>query len=265
MPCKQCKKTVSNSERILCRGPCRGEFHSICAKLDTPVLEMLGIYKNNVAWLCDGCIKILDSMEADGGASPTYAAIQSMQADIAKLTATVTTIVAGATPATPTWPSQNRSRISAKRRLQNTEDSIPTTRPRLPQSQHGKKVLQNPIAIVASPPVDDDKFYIWLGNFLPSVSEDCIRTTVKDSLNCSDDDEIVVKALVKKGVSVTCLRSITFKVGVDKKYKDASLNENNWPAGISFREFVDLDKQSEPNDPDTGFSKSARLESPMTS
>lgn len=258
MPCKQCNKVVSQSDRVFCRGPCHCEFHTICAKLDAPAMEILGQAGKNLIWMCDQCADLFDQeMAGPINIDPTTAAIQSMQAEMIKLTSAVAAITAMTAPATPTsWPIVDRPRIRSKRRLQPTESATPKP----PQSSQGRRVLSNTIPVVSNN-LSDDKYWIWLGSFPPSVTTTDICGMVQECLSCQEGDTVEATALVKKGVEVATYRAVTFKVGVDKKFRDAALMEDNWPAGVSFREFVDYGKQAAAEGP--GFPKSSRTASPM--
>ncbi|KAL1377409.1 hypothetical protein pipiens_016286 [Culex pipiens pipiens] len=85
-----------------------------------------------------------------------------------------------------------------------------------------------------------------------AMDED-ICTMVKECLSVENDDPVVVKMLVKKGADIAKLSSVTFKVGVSRDYRDSSLDADNWPEGLAFREFIDMDKR--PTVTSSGFSK----------
>lgn len=105
----------------------------------------------------------------------------------------------------------------------------------------------------------DDLFYLWLSSFPPNVTDADNSSMVKECLTIEDDDPIVVKMLVKKGVDVAKLSSVTFKVGVSRDYRESALDADNWPTGLAFREFVDFDRRPAPTVSPLGFSK-RRLE-----
>lgn len=261
MPCKQCNKKVANSDRIVCRGFCGAYFHVICAKVDTPLHDQLVINEKNVFWMCNECAVLFsnghfrnivgryDDANAD--------VIQSMKVDIAKLHTAVAALSEKVTPSTPAWPHQERPLLGAKRRLQSTSNP----KPNLPQSLQGKKVLSAPVPVIPNnPPID--KCWIWLASFPPRVTEADICAMVKECLSCDDDDFIEARALIKKGVDIASLRSVNFKVGVDKKYRQTSLDVNTWPEGVSFREFIDFGSGANPENSGSGFAKTPRLMSP---
>lgn len=164
-----------------------------------------------------------------------------------------------ANPLTPKWPSHERPLLGAKRRLPHT----PIPKPELPKSSQGKKVYSVPTVPIVTKPSIEENCWIWLASFPPSVTEVDISAMVKDCLSCDDNETIETKALVKKGVDISTLSSITFKVGVDKKYREAALNEDTWPAGVSFREFVDFGSKRYSDNSALGFAKTPRMETAM--
>ncbi|KAL9705235.1 hypothetical protein quinque_008753 [Culex quinquefasciatus] len=97
-----------------------------------------------------------------------------------------------------------------------------------------KAMTSVPIIADAEP---DDLWYIWLSSFPPTVTEDDICTMVKECLSVDEDDPVVVKMLVKKV----------------RDYRDSSLDADNWPAGLAFREFIDFTRR--PSVTTAGFAK----------
>lgn len=258
MGCKQCQKRVSDSERILCRGFCGAYFHMICARVDVPLKEALGQRPNNAFWMCDDCANLFlnghfrsIAKGHDEGNSVIADAVQTMQSDIAKLSSTVTEFtekVAAQSTSTPTWPNK-RPRDSS---------SEPPPKVSIPTASRGKKTMTT-VPVIAKNAEADNLWYIWLSSFPPSVTEDDIHAMVKECLSVDNDDPIAVKMLVKKGVDISTLTSITFKVGVGRDYRDSSLDPDNWPVGLAFREFVDMDRRPAPSVTSPGFSR-RRLE-----
>lgn len=251
MGCKQCQKKVSDSERIICQGFCGASFHMICAKVDIPLKDALGQRPNNAFWMCDDCAKLflnghfrLIAKGHDEGNSEIADAVKTMQNEITKLTSTViafTEKVAENSASTTTWPSKR------------PRDSETPTKVSIPSASRGTKAMTT-VPVLASAE-QDDLWYIWLSSFPPSVTEDDIRLMVKECLSVDDDDPIAVKMLVKKGVDISTLTSITFKVGVSRDYRESSLDPSNWPEGLAFREFVDMNNRPAPSVTPMGFSR----------
>lgn len=255
MGCKQCHKKVCDSDRIVCRGFCGSTFHMICVKVDVPVLDVMGMHPNNFFWFCDECSKLLQNsffrklvMDNDGGPKLLVESIKTVQSDIAKLASTVAALnekVEAQSTAPSVWPNLG----GQKRQRDSSAD--PPGKPSIPTACRGKKTTTSVPIIADSEP--DDLWHLWLSSFPPTVTEDDISTMVRECLSVDEDDPVVVKMLVKKGVDITQLSSVTFKVGISKDYRDSSLDAENWPEGLSFREFIDFGKQ--PGVFSSGFSK----------
>lgn len=254
MGCKQCNKKVSDSDRIVCRGYCGASFHMICAKVDAPLLDAMGLYPNNFFWMCDDCGKLFSNsqfrrLDKDNDAGPKLVeSLKTVQSDIAKLASTVTALsgkVEAQSATMSTWPTPS----SSKRQRDSSTD--PPAKASIPAASRGKKAMPS-VPIIAAPE-PDDLWYIWLSSFPPTVTEEDICTMVKECLSVENDDPVVVKMLVKKGADIAKLSSVTFKVGVSRDYRDSSLDADNWPEGLAFREFIDMDKR--PTVTSSGFSK----------
>lgn len=201
--------------------------------------------------MCDDCAKLflnghfrLIAKGHDEGNSEIADAVKTMQNEITKLTSTViafTEKVAENSASTTTWPSKR------------PRDSETPTKVSIPSASRGTKAMTT-VPVLASAE-QDDLWYIWLSSFPPSVTEDDIRLMVKECLSVDDDDPIAVKMLVKKGVDISTLTSITFKVGVSRDYRESSLDPSNWPEGLAFREFVDMNNRPAPSVTPMGFSR----------
>ncbi|KAL1376066.1 hypothetical protein pipiens_017101, partial [Culex pipiens pipiens] len=166
--------------------------------------------------------------------------------DIAKLASTVAALnekVEAQSTSSSDWPT-----LGQKRQRDSSAD--PPGKANIPAASRGKKAMTSvPIIADAEP---DDLWYIWLSSFPPTVTEEDICTMVKECLSVDADDPVVVKMLVKKGAAITKLSSVTFKVGVGRDYRESSLDADNWPEGLAFREFIDFSNRPSVT---AGFSK----------
>lgn len=258
MGCKQCSKKVSEADRIVCRGYCGAIFHMICAKVDAPLREQLDLNQSTVFWMCGDCAKLFSNghfrrivKDHDVGSSEIAESMKTMQNDIANLSSTMIAFQEKVEThskllSTPTWPKK-------RPRGSSTDTPVKAT---IPTASRGTKAMTSVPVIAAKP---DDLWYLWLSSFPPSVTEADIRSMVKECLSVEDDDPIVVKMLVKKGVDVSTLSSVTFKVGIGRDYRESSMDAENWPEGLAFREFVDMDRRPAPTVSPSGFSR-RRLE-----
>ncbi|KAL9705216.1 hypothetical protein quinque_008734 [Culex quinquefasciatus] len=114
---------------------------------------------------------------------------------------------------------------------------------KVPKASVGRKVMKFAVPILPTTDGHDDMVWIWLSSFPPTVTEDDIRVMVRECLSFDDDEIIDVKMLVKKDADISKLRAVSFKVGVDLKHEETALDGDNWPAGVSFREFIFYDQK----------------------
>ncbi|KAL9698978.1 hypothetical protein quinque_002419 [Culex quinquefasciatus] len=162
----------------------------------------------------------------DGGNSEIAESMKTMQNDIANLTSTITDLkekvqTQSTSLSTPSWPNK-------RQRGSSTDTPVKVA---IPTAFRGTKAM-NSVPVIAAEP--NDLWYLWLSSFPPSM-------------------------LVKKGVDVSTLSSVTFKVGIGRDYRESSMDAANWPEGLSFREFVDIDRRPAPTVLPSGISR-RRLE-----
>ncbi|KAL1397385.1 hypothetical protein pipiens_009800 [Culex pipiens pipiens] len=150
----------------------------------------------------------------------------------------------------PTWPSNKRRRSSS---------SSSSAKPEVPKASVGRKVMTT-VPIVPTTNGDDNMMWMWLSSFPPTVTEDDIRAMVRECLSFDAEETIDVKMLVKKDADISKLRAVSFKIGVDVKHEDAAMDGDNWPAGVSFREFIFYDRKQTADVDNLGFLKNRRVE-----
>lgn len=175
-------------------------------------------FRNVVSSLGETINSVLRDQEA------AYAALQNKLEEHTEQIAQLTSRFGLQPPSLPT-PAPSRSR---KRR--RTDDDPQPSKPLLGGTKATDEVF------VATVPQPTAKFWIYLSRLHPSVKADAVEKVTRDCLHCED-----VKAipLVKRGTDVNALNFVSFKVGVDPKYRSAALDSSTWPRGILFREFED--------------------------
>ncbi|XP_053686338.1 uncharacterized protein LOC128746026 [Sabethes cyaneus] len=258
MACHRCKKTVTASDRIVCQGFCGATFHVICAKVDDPVREALGIGGNNVFWMCDPCAELFSSghfrallTDFDGKCSSFMPkAIQSMRDDIDKLHTALTALTAKVdakpnanTPyATPIpWPNVTRStglQSTPKRRRGNSGNPVspPST---MTVNTYGTKAAHTIRTVNLHRKQDEDMAWIYLSAFHPSTTEKEIASLVTECLALHAGDQPKVVKLVPTGKDPATLNFVSFKIGVNQQFKDKALCCETWPENVRFRLFED--------------------------
>lgn len=240
--CKICPKSVADSDRITCSGYCGAQFHVFCAKVDFALLEQLGIYAQNVFWMCDSCAELFQNdqfrkvLSRCEGKSPCVDdAIKPLKEDIAKLSNAISSLAAKVeskpvTPISP-WPKISSFGGSGGSKRRRTDDNTAKV-----QNSRGTKVASE---LVKSITMQEDLFWIYLSAFDPSTTEDDICALARDSLSLDASENCKAIKLIAKGIDPTGLNFISFKVGVNINLKEIALSPESWPNNIYFREFVD--------------------------
>nr|XP_029733376.1 uncharacterized protein LOC115269108 [Aedes albopictus] len=180
-------------------------------------------FRNVVSSLGGTISSVLREQEA------AYNALQSKLEEHTEQIAQLTNRFGLQPPSLPTevqsLPAPSRSR---KRR--RTDDDPKPSKPLL----GGTKVTDE--VFVATVPQPTATFWIYLSRLHPSVKSDAVEKVTRECLNCEDVRAI---PLIKRGTDVNTLNFVSFKVGVDPKYRTAALDPSTWPRGILFREFED--------------------------
>ncbi|XP_055527427.1 uncharacterized protein LOC129720039 [Wyeomyia smithii] len=258
MACRSCKKTVAVSDRIVCQGFCGATFHVICAKVDDPVREALGIGGNNIFWMCDPCadlflndhFRALVNVFDEKCSSFMPKAIQSMKEDINKLHTALTALTAKVdakpnanTPyATPSpWPNVARStglQSTPKRRRGNSGNPVSPISLRNANS-YGTKAVHTIRTVNLSRKLDEDIVWIYLSAFHPSTTENEIASLVTECLGLDAGEPPKVIKLVPMGKDPATLNFVSFKIGVKLRLKEKALCCETWPENVRFRLFED--------------------------
>lgn len=255
---------------IQCQGFCDKVAHLDCASLTRPNMDLIN-GNSNLFWFCDTCSGIMNSKhvrdafaaltEAFRNLSETHrSAMEGVRSELEKnreqvevLATKISTapVIASVTPtvAVPSsgWPSLKRN--TNKR----TFGAAGLVSPVLPSLSRGTKKLSANVTSISTVPPEAEKCWVYLSRIAASATEDDILALVNECVPC--DEPVEVKKLVKKDADLTSMRFISFKIGVDEKYREVALSAESWPDGVYFREFVDYkDRKS-----GQGFPKTPRL------
>lgn len=179
--------------------------------------------------------------------------INGMKADIAHLNTAIGNLTAkvGENPSTPLSPAnpwrfvrRNRSSSIAAKRLKGADgDAIPTD-PKL-QSSKGTRAATGSIQTVN---VNNEPLvWVYLSAFHPSTSNEQIAALTRECIGLSDKDVVKVTKLVSKDADLKNMSYVTFKVGVEMRFKTTALSSESWPDNVSFREFVNNGSRNIPN------------------
>lgn len=235
--CKQCSLPVIGLDNMKCHGFCSQLVHLKCIGWKRPNMDFVN-QNDNLLWLCNDCLNILDCVKANGTipavqevfAKAVEQSLQQVSSQINDIKTAIMSIQGTSSTAAPqAWPALKRARAEVDRS------------PRVKHSGElmvGTKLLDSTSKLIRTVPKPEAKFWLYLSRIDPGVSEDDVITLVQECLKC--DDTIVVRKLLKKDADLASLQFISFKVGLNIKYKNAALNTSTWPSGILFREFEDL-------------------------
>lgn len=87
--------------------------------------------------------------------------------------------------------------------------------------------------------------WLHVSKFSTSTSENAIIKYVSTKLNINDNEVLCFK-LIKKGMDISRLKYINFKVGVPAYKFNSALNANSWPLNVYVRNFDSLSKNVGP-------------------
>lgn len=139
-------------------------------------------------------------------------------------------------PTPPVWPS-----VGVKRRRGDND----TGRAVRQSADRGTKSidfsdLSVATIIPAPPPV---RWWLYLSGFHPSITDSDVRKVVTRCLDITGDDSTVdVVRLVPKGMDISNMTFVSFKIGLDPSFEQSALMASSWPTGLLFREFVVMPK-----------------------
>lgn len=254
MACNKCNKVISDAERIGCRGFCGAVFHVICAKVELPLLDVLGEYEKNVFWMCDNCSELFSNCHFRGimdhhneKFSALPEAMESMKSDISNLNLAIATLTEkvnsqpiAASPLVPKWPNIDRlnsANKTPKRRRGNS--GLPIT------SSNNLTTCgtRSTNGFVKTVSLQEDLTWVYLSAFHPATKEEDIAALTRECLQLDTHSKPKVVKLVPRDKDPQSLSFVSFKVGIAKEHRDAALSCETWPEDVHFREFNDTRKK----------------------
>lgn len=220
--CKQCITHIDTMKGLytVCEGRCARRFHASCVGLSESDLCALS---NNIIWICDECMlefckardTVPDSPRAHLSSTSSVAAeLNELRCQVAKITDAISKIADQISPSVPTVPTQRHS----------TPVSSPS-----PSNNVSTRTIKH---------CDDESFSFVLSNIDCSATETDITRLVTHSLCVSEPECLKVAKLVPKWKNCDDMDYISFKIVIDKRWKETVLNAKTWPRNVKFREFV---------------------------
>lgn len=191
--------------------------------------------------MCDDCADLFENShlrsitKVADETSPLVSlteAINNLQTEIKQLSSKPTPSILQ--PAVNRWPSFEP--VRAAKRFRG-----PDLAQKASECQSGsKQVGQNVVAVpISEKPAN--KFWLYLSRIRPDVTNEQMSAMIRANLEMTQDPEVV--KLVAKGVDISNMTFISFKVGLDPALKTNALDPSTWPEGIMFREFEEYSSQ----------------------
>lgn len=236
--CDRCAKAIKRIDEVItCMGFCEHVVHLRCASVDKNLMKTIS-ESSNLHWICDECVKLMKNARFRNAISSVGNAINELtknqeaanaelKTELAKHSEQIARLSNQLNSTTPSQPVDNNRRGHKRRRIDN---GLQVDKPLLGGTRSAENV------VVATVPPPTAMFWIYLSRLHPSVESDVVEKITKDGLNC---ESAKVIPLIKPGTDVNTLNFISFKVGVDPKYRTAALDPTSWPKGVLFREFED--------------------------
>lgn len=252
--CDKCAKPVkADEESVTCMGFCDRMIHLKCSgsnpKLNKNLVNVL-LTSPNLFWMCDECVKLMKcarfktTVLSFGDAINSITQSQELahaelRKEIGKQGELIARLSRGIVHSTPIHPGSGGRLRQPPLKRPRTDGLLPSK----PLAVGTKVVTNNDIVTeVITVPEPAAMFWLYLSRIHPSVKPESIEKLVKDCIQCEDSVKVV--PLVKKGIDIKSMSFISFKVGIDPKFRDVALNANTWPMGLLFREFEDISSKN---------------------
>lgn len=207
-------------------------YHAQC--VDLFPMDVMSFKRNcNIVWLCESCgkqmrqirnDKMLPSKQVEYAApemlSPQPSMETDMKEEIRELKEQVQAI------------QRSVANLSLSR-ASSEQEEIPLARsPPKCELLHGSKLQVNS----KHPSPSREKFWLFFTRIRNTVSENQVFQMVSKVIGSQD---IIVKRLVAGWKDVSLLPFISYKIGIDIRYKEVAMSPSNWPKGICYREFYE--------------------------
>ncbi|XP_053690826.1 uncharacterized protein LOC128739368 [Sabethes cyaneus] len=238
--CEQCAKPVqADGDHVKCMGFCDQLVHAKCAKMNAAFLKVLRERKN-LLWMCDECVKLIKMTRFKGVMSSVSCAVSSIASSHGEAVGELKQAIlvngqrieqlSKSVSEAATTPLTSRYATAEPPKKRRREERIMGSKPLLA----GTKSSTSQTVLTVSPP--KKLFWLYLSRIRPTVKPEAILELVQDCLQ-SSGDPIKVIPLIKKDADLYAMNYISFKVGMDEKYRDIALDTGTWPHGLLFREF----------------------------
>lgn len=224
--CRNCAANIDMMKELytVCEGRCARRFHASCVGVSEADLCALS---KNIIWICDECMaefcKARDAMSE----SPRSSSTSSIVVELDKLKSEVGRI-------NDAIAEINDKMIAPDRILHH---STPDTTPMLSHNTNVRAYSSDSHRSCVVPDCEES-FSIVLSNIDSSVTEYDIVRLVSRSLCASEPECLNVTKLVPSWKSCKNFDYISFKIVLNKRWKESAMNAKTWPSNVKIREYV---------------------------
>lgn len=242
--CGKCTLPIRALEdRIECDGSCKNVFHLSCTTLNAFDVRRC-IENENLLWMCTCCLSLFRKQSSstastdlkDEGNDKLESAVCELQKEMEAIKKEISDFKA----------STNHIHSSHV----NSHDEYSTSTPQADAS-HGIKLsstwmstmndsnnskLFTGTKVESNYPNDRRKFWIFFTGVAKHVSCSEFSKMVVNCLQLDDPPEVM--KLVPRWRNPEEVHHVSFKVGVDLKFKETAVMKSTWPQGLLFREFI---------------------------
>lgn len=240
-PCDKCNHHFCRDDEIRCEGFCGKIFHLQCSGANQyDVMRCAG--SKNLIWVCDQCLLLLQNQQrptaiVSGNPNNNKTSEDIMQSTVLNLEQQIDEInqqLANLQTHVHQYVSLSPPSTSTPERTDHRFNECNSD----VRSLNGSRRLLNGSKVVNrhSSSEDNTNFWIYLTGIANHVCQDDIGKMVMECLKLNKRP--IVEKLVPCWRNAKDLRYISFKVGVNKKFKNEALLETTWPVGVRFREFI---------------------------
>lgn len=261
--CKVCVSQVSPHE-LKCVF-CKNLFHIKCVKLSISDAAFIN-EDNNIHWFCDDC----NIFTRSDFLCSLLAKVNTIEKSVKQIDGNLSVLMSNIPPIKTTVPSLEtpaggtRSKTSSKKRKGTQDIALEVTATKKTSQREitsnvgddahnktfrdallGHSSGNQDIEMIESiadennevpiPSVIEERSWIFVSRLNPTTSADNLSSWLKSKLN---SDDVLCFPLIPRGVPLTELKMISFKIGVPRSMLDKAKNRKNWPSGILIRDFV---------------------------
>lgn len=225
--CKKCSLSVDAKTEpfTICEGECARLFHANCVGLSEDDLCTFAL-KTNIIWMCDEC---MDRFRRLSGRTWPASSVDSTENtsindEVKDLKITVAGILETLSKIAPISALNDRAPLHSTPLSTNVH--FDTDASDVVNEQQSSQYMGS------------EDFSLFVSNIDSTLSELDIRRMVSRALNTPDPERIDVSKLVSKWNNNQPPDFISFKVTLNRKWKDQALNPLIWPKYVKFREFI---------------------------